>query len=196
VEGQTMNNNTVNILLAGVGGQGLVLLTDMLSEAAFRAGYDVKSNDVVGLSQRGGKVWGSVRLGQKIHSPNIRKGDADFVLALEPLEGLRWQGYLKNGGKLMINSAEIYPVFAITEQAPYPHDFEKSIRSDVNYVVHDIQNLSLEIGTSKVANVMMMGMVAKYLDISIEIWHEVIQETVPEKFLAHNLRAFEMGMAL
>ena len=191
-----MNKETVNIILAGVGGQGLVLLTDMLCEAAFRAGYDVKSNDVVGLSQRGGKVWGSVRIGGTIHSPNIRRGDADFVLGLEPLEGIRWQSYLKPHGKLILNSAEIYPVFAIAEQAPYPHDYENQIRSDVSYAIHDIQTLSIEAGTVKVANVMMMGMVAKFLDISDEIWHDVIRETVPGKFLENNLNAFELGKTL
>ncbi len=186
----------MNIILAGVGGQGLVLLTDMICEVAHRAGFDVKSNDVVGLSQRGGKVWGSVRFGEHIYSPNVRKGDADFVVALEALEGLRWQNYLKSGGKLLMSTAEIYPVFAIAEKAPYPHDFMNQVRADVLVEAHDIQKLSLEAGTVKVSNVLVMGLLAKHLHIDKAIWVEVIRETVPSKFLEENLKAFEVGMQL
>lgn len=189
-------DRTVNIILAGVGGQGLVLLTDMLCEAGHRAGYDVKSNDVVGLSQRGGKVWGSVRLGEKVHSPNIRKGEADYILALEPLEGLRWQGFLKTGGRLFASTSEIYPVFAIAEQAEYPHDLENHIRPDIDFVKHDIHTLSIKLGTVKVTNVMMMGLLASQLDISNDIWEAVIRETVPEKFVDENIKAFELGKSL
>lgn len=191
-----MNKEMINIILAGVGGQGLVLLTDMLCEAGYRGGYDVKSNDVVGLSQRGGKVWGSVRLGTKVHSPNVRKGEADYILALEPLEGLRWQSYLKKGGKLFTSTSEIYPVFAIGEQADYPHDLQHHVRSDIDFINHDIQSLSLKLGTTKVTNVMMMGLLARQLDISSEIWEAVIRETVPEKFVDENLKAFQCGMSL
>jgi len=193
---QTASDPTVNIILAGVGGQGLVLLTDMLCEAGHRAGYDVKSNDVVGLSQRGGKVWGSVRLGKKVHSPNIRRGEADYILALEPLEGLRWQGFLKKGGKLFASTSEIYPVFAIAEQAEYPHVLENHIRADIDFVKHDIHTLSMKLGTVKVTNVMMMGLLASQLDIDSEIWEAVIRETVPEKFVDENIKAFELGKSL
>jgi indolepyruvate ferredoxin oxidoreductase beta subunit len=193
---QKSNNGTVNIILAGVGGQGLVLLTDMLCEAGHRAGYDVKSNDVVGLSQRGGKVWGSVRLGNKIYSPNVRRGEADYILALEPLEGLRWQGFLKTGGKLFASTSEIYPVFAIAEQSEYPHDLENHVRPDIEFVKHDIHTLSMKLGTVKVTNVMMMGLLARQLDIPGEIWVAVIRETVPEKFVNENLKAFELGKSL
>lgn len=191
-----MTNGTVDIILAGVGGQGLVLLTDMLCEVAHRAGYDVKSNDVVGLSQRGGKVWGSVRFGSKVDSPNVRLGSADYVLALEPLEGLRWQKYLKSGGRLLMSTSEIYPVFAIAEQAPYPHDVMSHVRKDVSVLAHDIQKASVAMGTVKVANVMLMGVLAKHLDISSAIWHDVIEEIVPKKFLDENINAFEYGMTL
>lgn len=185
-----------NIILAGVGGQGLVLTTDMICEVAFRAGYDVKSNDVVGLSQRGGKVWGSVRLGEKVHSPNIEMGDADILMALEPLEGLRWQHYLKSGGTALVNAEAIYPVFAITESAPYPHDYVKTFREDIDLKNFNIQDIALDIGTPKIVNVIMLGMVAKKLDISKEIWVKVIQEKVPPKFLEMNLEGFERGYNL
>jgi indolepyruvate ferredoxin oxidoreductase beta subunit len=189
-----MEKRTVDIIVAGVGGQGLVLLTDMLSEAAHLAGYEVKSNDVIGLSQRGGKVWGSVRFGETIHSPNIRKGTADFILALEPLEGLRWQSYLKPQGRMIINTSEVYPVFAIAEKAPYPHDFLSLVRPDVVCESYDVLSLSLKAGTVKVSNVLMMGLLAKHLNIPVEIWKKIIATSVPSKFLNENYSAFDLGL--
>lgn len=185
-----------NILLAGVGGQGLVMTTDMICEAAFRSGYDVKSNDVVGLSQRGGKVWGSVRYGAAVHSPNIGMGEADLLLALEPLEALRWQAYLKPGGVLLTNTSVIYPVFAIGEQAPYPHDYLEQFRKDVTVRAIDALAIGLDIGSNKIVNVVMLGVLAGYLDISTQLWHDVIAERVPPKSKAMNAEAFERGMAL
>lgn len=189
-----MEKRTVDIILAGVGGQGLVLLTDMLSEAAHMAGYEVKSNDVIGLSQRGGKVWGSVRFGEKIHSPNIRKGTADFILALEPLEGLRWQAFLKPQGHMILNTSEVYPVFAIAEKEAYPHDFLDKVRPDVVCKAYDVLKLSLDAGTIKVSNVLMMGLLAKHLDIPMDIWMKIIKASVPSKFLEENYKAFDMGL--
>lgn len=185
-----------NIILAGVGGQGLVLTTDMICEVAFRAGFDVKTNDVVGLSQRGGKVWGSVRLGEKVYSPNIEKGFGDFLLALEPLEGLRWQSHLKKGGRILLNTADIYPVFAIGEKAPYPHDFLEKLRKDIEVTYEDVQEKALKIGTVKIVNVIMLGMLAKYLPMPYDLWIEVIREKVPSKFLDMNLKGFEWGYGL
>ncbi|MCD4712155.1 MAG: indolepyruvate oxidoreductase subunit beta [Clostridiales bacterium] len=183
----------MNIILSGVGGQGLVLTTSMICEVAFRAGYDFKSNDVVGLSQRGGKVWGSVKIGEKVYSPNIEKGKADLLLALEPLEGLRWQDYLKKDGTIIVNTSEVYPVFAIAEQAPYPHDFLDQFRKDVHVVAEDVLKISQGIGTSKIVNVVMMGMLARYMDIPLDTWKEVISEKVPEAFLEMNMTGFDRG---
>lgn len=183
----------MNIILSGVGGQGLVLTTNMICEVAFRAGYDVKSNDVVGLSQRGGKVWGSVKFGKKVYSPNIEKGKADLLLALEPLEGLRWQDYLKKDGTIIVNTSEVYPVFAIAEQAPYPHAFLDQFRKDVHVVAEDVLKISQGIGTSKIVNVVMMGMLARYMDIPVETWKEVISEKVPKAFLDMNMTGFDRG---
>jgi indolepyruvate ferredoxin oxidoreductase beta subunit len=185
----------MNIILAGVGGQGLVLTTDMICEAAFQAGYDVKSNDVVGLSQRGGKVWGSVRIGDKVHSPNVAKGEADVLMALEPLEGLRWQDYLKDDGIVLVNTSEVYPVYAIAEQAPYPHNFMELFREGLKVEAHDLMQVGLEIGTPKIVNVIMLGMLAKHLDISMDIWKKVIEQKVPEKFLEMNLIGFQRGFS-
>ncbi len=185
-----------NILLAGVGGQGLVMTTDMICEAAFRSGFDVKSNDVVGLSQRGGKVWGSVRYGDKVNSPNIGIGEADVLLALEPLEALRWQSFLKPGGVLLTATADIYPVFAIGEQAPYPHNFMEQFRDDVTVRAIDALAISLEEGSNKMVNVVMLGILAPYLEIETPVWQDVISERVPVKSKEMNAAAFLRGLAL
>lgn len=185
-----------NIILAGVGGQGLVMTTDMICEAAFRSGFDVKSNDVVGLSQRGGKVWGSVRYSQVVNSPNIEMGTADVLLALEPLEALRWQAYLKPGGVLLTATQEIYPVFAIAEQAPYPHGFMEQFRKDVTVRAVDAMAISLEEGSNKMVNVVMLGVLAPYLEIETAIWQKVIEERVPPKSKEINAVAFLRGLQL
>lgn len=184
------------ILLAGVGGQGLVMTTDMICEAALRSGNDVKSNDVVGLSQRGGKVWGSVKYGEKVFSPNIGLGEADILLALEPLEALRWQAYVKPGGMVLTNTSEIYPVFAIGEQAPYPSEFLDKMRSDIEVKAVDALGVSIATGSPKILNVVMLGVLAQRLEISMGIWKAVIDEKVPEKFKAMNLKGFEKGLEL
>lgn len=183
----------MKIILAGVGGQGLVMTTDMISEAAFAAGFDVKTNDVVGLSQRGGKVWGSVIYGEKVNSPNIGLGEADILLALEPLEALRWQDYVRPGGVLLTNTAEIYPVFAIAEAAPYPSDWLMQMRKDINVMPIDAQAIGLEIGTTKIVNVIMLGAMSTFTAISQEIWQRVIGARVPEKFLQQNFDGFKRG---
>lgn len=184
----------MNIIVSGVGGQGLVLMTDMICQAAFLAGMDVKSNDVIGLSQRGGKVWGSIKFEEKVHSPNIEKGQADILVALEPLEGLRWQDHLKPEGKMLMNTADIYPVFAIGEQAPYPHDFMDKVRKDIQCHALAVQEKALEIGTIKIVNVIMLGMLAKHLPFGKEIWDKVIEDHVPSKFLKMNQEGFQWGL--
>lgn len=192
-QSKSLGEKPVKIILAGVGGQGLVMTTDMISEAAFAAGYDVKTNDVVGLSQRGGKVWGSVIYGDKVFSPNIGKGEADVLLALEPLEALRWQEYVKPGGVLLTNTSEIYPVFAIAEAGPYPSNWQERMREDIKVIPIDAQAIGLEIGTTKIVNVIMLGAMASFTTISSEIWHDVIGARVPAKFLQENFEGFKRG---
>lgn len=183
----------MNIILAGVGGQGLVMTTQIICEVASRAGADVKSNDVVGLSQRGGKVWGSVKYGKVIHSPNIEKGTADILMALEPLEGLRWQSFLKAEGQVLLNCSEIYPVFAIAEKQPYPHDYKTRFRADLHLKAHDALKSCEALGSSKMVNVFLLGMLAKCLDFEPDLWKEVISDHVPSKLVDLNLQAFDQG---
>lgn len=189
---------TKNIMLGGVGGQGLVMTTAIISEAAFRAGFDVKTNDVIGLSQRGGKVWGSVRYGEEVFSPNILPGQADVLLALEPLEGLRWSGIVKAGGVVLLNTSRIPPVPVITEKAVYPEGIESLIAGDGEKTVEVRAVNALEeargLGNVRVVNTVTIGMLSVVLkDIPVDCWHQAIEANVPEKTLALNLKAFELG---
>ncbi len=132
--------DTVNILLGGVGGQGLVLTTDIICKAALKEGYDLKSNDVIGLAQRGGMVWGSVRFGEKVHSPNIPVGKTDFMLGLEPLEAQRWKHLLNEKSIVIVNSKEVHPTPSLLEKVEYPTDQIKEFYESYEHYVSDFSN--------------------------------------------------------
>ncbi len=182
-----------NILLAGVGGQGLVLTTRIISEVAARAGYDVKSNDVIGLSQRGGKVWGSIRIGEKVHSPNIPSGEGDILLAMEPLEGYRWSHILKQKALVIMNTYEIHPTPVLMEIAQYPENIIDSLNKEHDIIKINALEEGKKLGNTKVANTFLLGIMARYLSIKKEIWEEVMKENVPQKSVQANLKAFEIG---
>lgn len=187
-----------NILLSGMGGQGLVLMTDIICEAALKAGYEVKSNDVVGLSQRGGMVWGNVRIGDKIHSPNIREGHGDYILAMEPLEGLRWHHMLKETGKIILNEKHINPVLVQQEVEDYPSEAIEALKEKYEILSINAAKEAVKIGNEKIANVILIGLLAKALfsdelKIDEELWKEAIKDFVPEKAVELNFKAFDLG---
>lgn len=186
-----------NILLAGVGGQGLVLTTKLICDAAFFAGYDFKSNDVIGLSQRGGKVWGSVRIGDQVNSPNVPPKQGDFLLGLEPLEGLRWSNMLKDNGLVIINKSIIPPVPVMFEKSEYPLNIEDQLSSNFKVISLDANSEGEKLGSSKIANTFLVGILAKHIpEISREFWEKSIHENVPKKTIDMNLKAFEIGFNL
>lgn len=184
---------TQNIVIAGVGGQGLVLTTKLICDAALRAGLDVKSNDVIGLSQRGGKVWGSIRIGPEVYSPNVPPKGADYLLALEPLEGLRYKRSLKDEGMIFMNSAIVPPVPVIAEKMAYPENIEGILAEEFDVIALDANAKAVELGSVKIANTFLVGMLAKCLSIDKKIWHEAISANVPKKFIDMNIEAFEIG---
>lgn len=185
---------TINVLLAGVGGQGLVLTTKLICDAAFMAGFDFKSNDVIGLSQRGGKVWGSVRIGKEVYSPNIPPRQADFLLGLEPLEGLRWSGMMKPNGTIIMNTSKIPPVPVMFEKAPYPEHIPEELEKSYKVIAFDGNEEGRKLGNSKIANTFLLGVLAKHIpEIPMEIWKKSIEGNVPTKTVALNLSAFEIG---
>ena len=185
---------TKNILLAGVGGQGLVLTTKLICDAAFSAGFDFKSNDVIGLSQRGGKVWGSVRIGVRVLSQNIPHGQADVLLGLEPLEGYRWHGMVKEGGTVILNTSQIPPVPVVFEKVAYPNNIEAELSGRYKVIAFDANEEGRQIGSSKVANTFLVGVLAKsFPEIDAIHWENAIRENVPEKTIQTNLEAFKIG---
>ncbi|MCF6460404.1 pyruvate ferredoxin oxidoreductase [Clostridium sp. Cult3] len=182
-----------NIIIAGVGGQGLVLATKIISEAAFRAGLDVKTNDVVGLSQRGGMVWGSIKMGKKVYSPNILPGEGDILLGMEPLEAYRWSYQMKEGGTIILNEKEVYPTPALLEQEEYPYEEIENLKDKFHIIKVDAMEEAKMAGNIKAANTVLIGMLAKELSIDVDIWKEVLKENVPSKAVDVNIVAFHRG---
>jgi len=182
-----------SIIIAGVGGQGLVLATRIVSEAAFKAGLDVKTNDVVGLSQRGGTVWGTVKMAETVHSPNILPGEADIILGMEPLEALRWTHALKEGGLIILNTNRVYPTPVLLEKEVYPEEEIEKLKEKFQVIEIDAQKEAKASGNRKAANTIILGVLSSFLQIDDEVWYEVLKENVPPKAVEENLVAFRRG---
>ena len=180
-------------MFAGVGGQGLILMTRIFSQAAMLDGFDIKSNDVVGLSQRGGMVWGNVRIGDKVFSPNIPPGEGDILVAMEPLESLRWSSNLKDNGIVIQNTKRIYPTLVQQEKMEYPEADIENLKSKYKVVEINAFEEAKNLGKKQVANVILLGILAQYLDIKIDTWKQVIKDNVPFKAIDLNMQAFDFG---
>ena len=187
---------TKNIMIVGVGGQGTLLASRILGNAIISQGYDVKLSEVHGMSQRGGSVVTYVRFGDKVYSPIIDKGEADFIVSFEKLEALRYAPYLKKGGKIIVNTQEIDPMPVITGAAEYPHEsLEHLAALGVDIDAIDALTPALEAGSSKATNIVLMGRLSKSLDIDKEKWLAALRESVAPKFVEMNEKAFELGRA-
>lgn len=187
----------VDVLMVGVGGQGTILASKVLAQAAQDAGYDIKVSEIHGMAQRGGSVVTQVRLGEVVYSPLIGEGKADVVLAFEKLEGLRLLPFLKPGGTMIINNQEIAPVPVLVGAAEYPANIEEYVRSVApNTVMVDALDIALRCGNPKAANVVLLGVMAKNLPIEREIWEKALARKVPAKFLEVNQAAFAAGYAI
>lgn len=184
---------TTNIMIVGVGGQGTLLASRILGNVAIRQGFDVKVSEVHGMSQRGGSVVTYVKYGQEVASPIIDKGEADIILAFERLEAARALPFLKKGGTIILNDRAITPMPVITGAAEYPENLVEDLSSNANTISLDALELSLQAGSAKAVNVVLIGVLAKTTDIPEEVWLEVLRGTVPEKFLALNEKAFALG---
>lgn len=186
-----------NIMISGVGGQGLVVATQILSEAAFMEGYDIKTSDVIGLSQRGGMVWGSVRFGPKVYSATIPDGECDVLVAMEALEGLRWVKMLKPGGQVILAVEKVYPNRVLIEKEEYPEGILERL-DQLGYEVFPVnaQEEAKSLGNIKTSNILQLGMLSVLLSFSRETWVEVISRNVPAKTIELNIAAFERGRGL
>ncbi len=186
---------TVNVLLSGVGGQGVVLASFVLSQAALAEGYDVKQSEVHGMSQRGGSVTSHFRFGDKVWEPLVVEGSADILLAFEALEALRYVNWLKPEGLLIYNSLRINPSPVSAGLATYPEDIDALIaEAHPNVRRVNANEIAQEAGTVKAANVVMLGAVSPALPFAVETWEAVIRGAVPPKTVDLNLKAFRLGM--
>lgn len=185
---------TKNIMIVGVGGQGSLLASKLLGHLLLEEGYDVKVSEVHGMSQRGGSVVTYVRFGEKVYSPVIDKGEADFIVSFEKLEAARYMEYLKEDGTIVVNTQEIDPMPVITGAAIYPENLvEKMQEHGAKVEAMDCLSLANKAGSSKAVNIVLMGRLSKHFDIPSEKWIQAIKDCVPEKFVELNIRAFELG---
>lgn len=189
-----MSMETKNIMIVGVGGQGSLLASKLLGKLFLSRGYDVKVSEVHGMSQRGGSVVTYVRYGDKVYSPIIDKGQADFILSFELLEAARWTEYLKPGGRIVTNTQQINPMPVITGAAQYPQGLvEKMRQAGMDVDAFDALSLAEEAGSAKAVNIVLLGRLSKGFDFTRAEWEQAIRESVPPKFLELNLRAFALG---
>ena len=185
---------TKSIMIVGVGGQGTLLSSRLLGAVLTTKGYEVKVSEVHGMSQRGGSVVTYVKYGDEVYSPIIEKGEADYILSFEQLEAARWLPYLKQGGKLIVNTQMIDPMPVVIGAAEYPQGVIEAIAAtgtDITSI--DALSLAVEAGSSKAVNVVLMGVLASKTDIAYDTWVEAVKATVPAKFLELNLKAFDLG---
>ena len=185
---------TKNVMIVGVGGQGSLLASKLLGRLLLTKGYDIKVSEVHGMSQRGGSVVTYVRFGDKVYSPVIDKGEADYIVSFELLEAARWTEFLKPGGKIITNTQQVNPMPVVTGAAQYPENLVEKMRQaglDVDAI--DALNLAEQAGSSKAVNLVLMGRLSKYFEFSEDEWMAAIEASVPAKFLEMNKKAFALG---
>ena len=185
---------TTNLMIVGVGGQGSLLASKLLGRLLVDEGFDVKVSEVHGMSQRGGSVVTYVRFGEKVYSPVVAEGEADFIISFEKLEGARYVSRLKEGGKIIVNTQQIDPMPVVIGAAEYPENIlEELSAKGIAIDAFDALALAEEAGSSKAVNIVLMGRLAKYLDIPYEKWMEAIAKSVKPQFVEINKKAFDLG---
>ncbi|MCR5557375.1 MAG: indolepyruvate oxidoreductase subunit beta [Butyrivibrio sp.] len=185
---------TKNIMIVGVGGQGSLLASKLLGHLLLSQGYDVKVSEVHGMSQRGGSVVTYVRYGDKVYSPVIDKGEADFIVSFELLEAARWLPFLKKDGQIVTNTQQIDPMPVIIGAAQYPENLvDKLTESGAKVDALDCLSLAEQAGSAKAVNIVLLGRLSHYFDLPEDAWMKSLEANVPAKFLEMNKKAFELG---
>ena len=186
--------DTKGVLIAGVGGQGILRASDIFSRVIMAAGLDVKKSEVHGMAQRGGCVTSHVRYGVKVYSPLAKEGDVDILVSFEKMDTLRYLDYLKDDGSIIINTEEIYPPAVNLGEAVYPTDVIAMIKK-LSYQVKvvDAAALALQAGNIRAVNTVLLGALSECLSLSSETWEKVLKETFPPKLIEINLEAFRLG---
>ncbi|MBM3699594.1 MAG: indolepyruvate oxidoreductase subunit beta [Actinobacteria bacterium] len=186
------NGETLSVLFTGVGGQGIILATTVLANAAINAGYDVKVSEVHGMAQRGGSVEGSVRIGKKVFSPTINS--ADFIVALEKLEALRYARKLKEGGFMLVSDYSIYPSTVFSGDVSYPENAEEMLfKFTENFFFINAVEKAKNLGNTRVSNTIMVGALSLMMPFGQDCWLDAIKDSVPGKALQINIEAFKSG---
>jgi indolepyruvate ferredoxin oxidoreductase beta subunit len=188
---------TVNLIFSGVGGQGVLLATELVCGAALQAGMDVKKSEIHGMAQRGGSVVSHVRYGTKVFSPIIEKGTADVVVSFELLEAARYLEFLKPGGMVIVNDLRLAPMPVLTGKAEYPADLDQRLADKAAKVYKlPAQQVANRIGNKNVVNVVILGALSRLLEFDEAHWKDVLEKRVPQRFLEVNRIAFKEGRDL
>lgn len=192
-----MNSQITNVLLVGVGGQGILLASEILSETAMLAGFEVKKSEIHGMSQRGGSVVSHVRFGKEVFSPIVPEGQGDILFGFELMETCRSLSLLKPGGSVVANDLRISPPSVLMGQEKYPEGLEARIRAVCqDLLLVDGQKIAQEAGNVRAANIALLGAVSKRLNMAEELWMKAIEKMVPAKALEINKKAFIAGRSL
>lgn len=191
------DKRTKNILLVGVGGQGTILASKLLTLGLMEEGYDVKMSGIHGMSQRGGSVSSQVRYGEKVWSPVIEKGSTDMIVSFEKMEALRWLEYLKKDGKVVVNNHEMMPMPVIMGKADYSPDIIKEMQDNCKDVtVVNATEEAVKLGNGKVMNIILLGTIIKAMKLDNIDWDRIVRENVKPAFVEDNLKAIKVGMDL
>jgi indolepyruvate ferredoxin oxidoreductase, beta subunit len=195
---QKINPDEVrSILMAGVGGQGILRASDILSLVMMEAGMDVKKSEVHGMAQRGGCVTSHVRYGRKVYSPIERKGNVDILLAFEKLESLRYLDYLKPESRIIVNDIELYPPAVNLGDMTYPmHAIDLVKESFKTVKVVKAHEIARKAGNPRTENTALLGVLSQWLDLEVSMWEKIIGEVFPKKVVDANLNAFHLGRAV
>jgi indolepyruvate ferredoxin oxidoreductase, beta subunit len=192
-----MDNTNKNILIVGVGGQGVLLASELLSEVAIMSGLDVKKSEVHGMSQRGGVVSSHVRIGKKVYSPIIPYGQADILLSFEQAEGLRALDWLAPNSQVVVSRTRLVPPIANFGKFTYPDDPVADIQKKTSRVIAvDADRMALELGNSRLVNTILLAVASKYIGFARDVWDQAIRQLVKPKFVDINLKAFARGCEL
>ena len=184
---------TKNIMIVGVGGQGTLLTSRILGGITVDAGYDVKLSEVHGMAQRGGSVVTFVRYGDKVAEPIVEEGQADVLIAFEKLEALRYAHFLKPDGVILVNDWRIDPITVVTGAAKYPENIIENLSDKYQVYSMNAMEEAKKLGNSKVFNIIILGLAARYMDFEKDAWLRVIEKTVPQKTVDINKTAFLLG---
>lgn len=188
---------TTSVLIAGVGGQGIILASDILSEVMLDAGFDVKKSEIHGMAQRGGSVSSHIRVGERVYSPTIPKGEADYLICFEKLEMLRWLDFCNADTHVIVNDLEINPPAVNLGESEYPLElFNETVKRFKNYKLVPASKTAQDLGNIRAANAVMIGVFSRFFDVEESLWLDKILGKLPEKLHALNRKAFEEGRRL